>query len=194
MVPKPEDQVIIHEPAEAKGSTGKSVSKPLKRGPEGFSRMQIILAATGILFVIMIALLIRIINEDPADFPRVLLAVGAVLLAYPISIGGYLFLREEEIGTFSRRALLIRAGICSVVYCLAWLVYAFLPGFMLMADSPTAHVGVGVVCILLAGIAPWAAFEFDYTNGLLHCGFYIVVSVTLCFIMGAQHLLWVAPA
>ena len=196
LVPLLEDQLVIHEPedTQAKGGDGRSVLQPLRWEPEGFSRLQIALATAGILFVILIAILLRWTNEDPATFPRGLLAAGLVLLALPISIGGYLFLREEEMGTFSRRAMLIRTGICAIAYCLVWLIYAFLPGFMDMADSPVIHAAVGTICLLLAGIAPWAALEFDYTNGLLHCGFHVVVTVTLCFIMGIHQLLWITPA
>lgn len=196
LVPLVEDQLVIHEPedAQAKGEDGRSVLKPLSREPEGFSRLQMGLTVTGILFVLLITILLRWTIDDPATFPRGLLAVGLVLLALPISIGGYLFLREEEMGTFPRSAMLIRTGICAIAYCLVWLIYAFLPGFMDMADSPVIHVAVGTICLLLAGIAPWAALDFDYTNGLLHCGFHVVVTVTLCFIMGIHQLLWITSA
>ena len=120
--------------------------------------------------------------------------IGAVIVAYPVSIGGYLLLRDEEMGSFGRRAMLIRTGICAAAYCLTWAIYAFLTGFIDMPDNPIMYAGIGIICLLLGGIAPWAALDFDYTNGLLHCGFYIIVCVALCFLMGAQDLLWVLPS
>ncbi len=196
LVPLPQDQVVIQEPEEAQAQrlAGRSIFKPLRRESQGFSRLQMVMVGVGILFVLLLAILIRGIVDQPEDFPKVILIVGTMVVAYPVSIGGYLFLRDEEMGSFDRRAMLIRTGICAIAYCLTWGIYAFLTGFIDMPDNPMMYAGIGVVCLLLGGIAPWAALDFDYTNGLLHCGFYIVVCVALCFVMGAQHLLWVLPS
>lgn len=194
LVPRLEDQVVIHEPEEARGRDGRLVLKPLRRESQGFSRMQMVMVGIGILFLLLIAILIRFTVDEPENFPKAILVVGAMALAYPVSIGGYLFLRDEEMGSFYRRTMFIRTGICAGVYCLMWAIYAFLIGFINMPDSPMLYAGIGVMCLLLGGIAPWATLDFEYTNGLLHCGFYIIVCVALCFIMGAQHLLWVTQS
>ena len=196
LVPNLEDEVVIEEPAEAhaRSTGGRSVLKPLVRESREFSRFQMVVVGMGILFTTLIAFVIRLTVNNPDEFPPGILALGAVLLSYPASIGGYIFLRDDELGTFYRSSMLIRTGICAATYCLVFGIYAFLPGFMERADSPTIHIIVGTICLLLASIAPWAALDFDYTNGLLHCGFYVVVAVALCFVMGTHQLLWVTPS
>lgn len=195
-IPRLEDQVIIHggEADEVKGQDGRPVLKPLSHKSTRLSRFQWLTIGLGIGFVLLLALSMRILVEDPSRFPVPLLIVGAALLAFPVSLGGYFFLQNNELGSFPMRILLVRAGICSAVYFALWGLYAFLPGFLDMNESAIAHGGTAILCLLAGAIAPWAAFDFEYGDSLLHCGFYIVVSVALCWIMDAQHLLWVSTS
>ena len=194
LIPKPEDEVVIHggEADQVKGADGRKVLKPLSRTSLRLSRMQLFSIGGGILFVLLISLSMRFLVEDPDKFPIPLLVVGAALLALPVSLGGYIFLQNDELGSFPFGTLLVRAGICAVAYISLWGVYAFLPSFMDMNDSSIAHLGTAALCLLMGAIAPWAALDFEYGDALMHCGFYIVVSVALCWIMGAQSILWVA--
>ena len=198
LIPRLEDQVVIHDPeeaqAKAKGHKDRSIFKPLRRESQGFSRLQMVVVGIGVLFILLIAILIRFNVDNKDEFPKTILVMGTLALAYPVSIGGYLFLRDEEMASFYRRPMFIRTGICAGVYCLMWAIYAFLTGFMDMPDSPMLYAGIGIICLLLGGIAPWATLDFNYTNGLLHCGFYVIVCVALCFVMGAHHLLWVTAS
>ena len=53
----------------------------------------------------------------------IVLAVGAVLLGPPLAYAGYSFLRDDELGVYEGKDVLLRSLACGLVYALLWGVY-----------------------------------------------------------------------
>ena len=98
-VPEKGDEVVIHAPEDAgpKDSSGRSVSKPILREETRFSIPWAIGIGVAALAVLITAVVIR---YNVTEVPPLLLVFGAVGLAPPLVLGGYSFLRDDELQAY----------------------------------------------------------------------------------------------
>jgi len=185
-IPRPEDEVKIHEPENygPTGTAGRPVLKPVARQDTQVSKLQWTLIATGVIAVVGTAFFLRGKIADPAD-NVVLLAVGILLIGFPTSLAGYSFLRDAELEAYRGRSLFLRAGICTVVYLAIWGLYAWTPAYFYIDDIEAIHVAFFLTPFCcLAAIAPLATFDLDYTFALVHCGLFVITTALLGQIIG----------
>jgi hypothetical protein len=194
-VPTLEQQVKIHapEPAGPVDSKGRSVLKPITRTENKYSQTFLLAVGGAVLSVVIAALFIRLgfkQGNKPADIPYLVLAVGAVLLAPPLSWAGYSFLRDEELEAFTGKSLWLRVAITSVAYACLWLVFAVVKTYLLDGKSPQSYEMLYIIppFVLAGGFAAFGSFDLNYGNGLLHYGLYLMVTVLLRLLMGATPL------
>ena len=142
----------------------------------------------GTLVTLVAPLFIRM-STSPEDPPStIILAVGAVALAFPISWGGYLFLSDPELESYRGTELFTRLGACALVYALLWGVWGFISyylGLNMMGgidDLPKlTFIVPAMLCI--GAIAPFAALDFEYLTAAFHYGMYLAVTVLLRLIV-----------
>ena len=142
--------------------------------------------AAGVVVVLGGAVALRGLEEKSS----VLLALGALVLAPPLVLGGYAFLRDDELEPYRGLSLYVRIAICSLVYALLWAVYAWVPFWALDLDTlELFHLLLVLPPIIIAGaVAAFAALDLDFGNALIHYGLYVLVTMALCLIMGVPLL------
>jgi hypothetical protein len=185
-IPELADQVVVHAPEDAgpKDKKGRSISKPILREETRFSPKIAAAIAGGALVVLVLAIILRA-GEGESVSP-VILAFGALLLAPPLVLGGYSFLRNDELEPYRGKELLVRALSCGAAYAFLWGVYWWVPwalelegGFQIMQ-----LLYIFPPLVMAGGFAAFASLDLDYSMGLIHYGFYLLVTAALCFVMG----------
>ena len=185
-IPRPEDAVVIHEPENfgPKGAAGRPVLKPVPRTDATVTRLQWILLAVAVAGVLVLAITLRNTLENPLEHDWVL-ALGSLVLGFPLAIGAYFILRDDELEGYRGRPLLLRGLVCSFAYTGIWALYPWAAAFF-YADTIELWHAVFLLLPILCCVAiiPFAAFELDYTSALVHVGFFVVVTALLAIIMG----------
>jgi hypothetical protein len=115
--------------------------------------------------------------------------LGAVVLAPPLVLGGYAFLRNSELEPYRGRELALRVAACAATYAVLWGAYAWISWWFLDGKSSFEVWQLLVLAVLATfagGFAAYASLDLDYTVGLVHYGLYLIVTVLLVFVAGIQ--------
>lgn len=195
-IPDKSEEVVIHAPDVdgPKDSTGQSVLKPIARKETKISTPLIVGIASAAVAVPLIAFILgrSFLKDDDGNViaSMAILATGAILLAPPLVVAGYSFLRDDELEPYRGRALWIRGLICSAVYAGTWGLYWYL-GWMNLYSEPMELFQVLYVLPLLVipgALASLATLDLEPTSAAFHYCFYLLVTVGLRLIMGLPAL------
>jgi hypothetical protein len=186
-IPAATEEVVIHEPEIGpKDRTGRAVLKPISRKDTKLSGVHITLIAALVVAFFAIAGIVRLIIEDKSSISESVLAVAALVLAFPVVYAAYTFLRDQELGSFWGRELWTRVGICSALYAALWAAmpvseFAFGGKYELgtWLFALGAMLGIG-------GAVGMLALDFDYIFGLLHYGMYLGCCLIGRWVAGLQ--------
>ncbi len=185
-VPEKAEEIVIHAPeAGAKDAKGRTLVKPILRQETRFSKKLAIVV--GVSAVVLLGISVYLRTYD-GKIPPVMLIVGAIALGPPLAWCGYGFLRNDEFEPFRGKELWIRALICGLVYAALWGIYAYVVPYALDLGTKKADIYqmLFIVPPLLAigGAACLTSLELDFLSSLLHCGFYLLVTLALSYIAG----------
>jgi hypothetical protein len=190
-VPTKSEEVVIHAPDSfgPKDASGRGVLKPLERETVRLSPAVLVGIAGGIAVTLITALVLRSVYRESA-VPTWLLGAGAVLLAPPAVLAGYFFLRNDELEPYRGVALAVRVVICGLAYAALWAAYGAVKSVLLGGAAPETYqlVFLGPVLLAIGAFAALASLDLDFGNGILHYVFYLLVTVTACWIVGAPVL------
>jgi hypothetical protein len=188
-VPDKSEQVVVHAPEEygPKDQKGQAVLKPIGRTETKLSPVMLVTIMTAIFVALIVALLLR---SYEGDVPFAILAIGALIVAPPVVIGGYSFLRDDELEPYRGMTLFVRVAICSVVYAALWAVFVWVPSLAFNLDKlELFHLLMIIPPIAALGaVAALATLDLDFGSALVHYGLYVMVTVGLCLIMGVPML------
>ena len=188
-VPAAGDDVVIHEPEHseegAKDTRGRLVLKPVERTDAQFSPV-----ITGTVVVLAIAAFATaaVMRGAEQGTTSIVMIVGAVLLAPPLTWAGYTFLRDDELEAHQGRELAIRTAACSFAYAGLWGVYMWLYP-MVMGDTsmetwdPTLFPLIAAIVVVGTGAA-YVCYDLTLGNGFFHFCLYLLVTVLLRLTMG----------
>lgn len=189
-IPKADEQVVIHAPADdsPKDSKGVSVLKPIKRKETDVTRRGLLISIGSIVAVFGFALIFRFTGKE-GEAPLWAQLVGLVLLAPPLVWSGYSFLYDQEREPYVGPELRNRVLICSGIFALIWCVYAFVPSYVfeLTEAREMSWTVFGItLCVMIAlgALASAGSFELEYFNGVIHAGLYFIVIVLLALTSG----------
>jgi hypothetical protein len=199
VIPAKETEVVIHGPDGfgPKGAEGRAILKPIFREESNVSPLMIVSIVLSILVIIGIAIGLRFNFADLQKFPKFPtwpIALGALVLAVPCCLAGYLLLKNDEAKGYAPKEMWSRVAICGVVYALLWL---FIPivGFagnesFLSADGyPMWIVMVGLGLMVAAGgSVAMMVLEFEFLIGVIHYFLYLGVCVLLRWVVNAGWL------
>jgi len=190
-VPDKSEEVVIHAPEDGapKDSQGVSVLKPVKRKETEVTRTGILITIGAVLAAVGVAVGFRVTGTPDATVPLWARIAGAVLLAPPLVWAGYSFVREQELQPYVGPELRNRVLILSAIFSLLWLIYAFMPTYVLELDSPTemSFMAFGItfaIMLVIGAFASVGTFELEFLSGLAHAGFYLIVTMVLALISG----------
>jgi hypothetical protein len=187
-VPEKAVEVVIHAP-ETTGKGGKTavggpVFKPIARKYLNATPAVWVGVLSGAA-VVFIAALILGTTDAPKQPPSsyVILGVGALLLAPPLVLAGYIFLRDPELEPYRGTTLWVRVGIVSLVYAAVWFLLAFIKPLGLLDLEGQIPLPALVIVIptmlVMGGLAAFAALDFDYTTAGFHYALYLGITVLL---------------
>jgi len=189
IVPNKQDEVVIHAPAESgpTDSKGVSVLKPIKRMEFAVGRLMWIGVAVGVIATLGVAISFRLSNTPPSIL---WLVIGSIVLAPPIVMFGYTFLRDDGFDGFTGQEYLIRTAICSVLFAATWLFYWQISVYFenkVMADIPTAQMAIFMILMIVIGtVTSLATFELETPQAAAQYLAYFVVTFLLCWMMRVE--------
>jgi hypothetical protein len=123
---------------------------------------------------------------ETSPLRQIVLGVGALLIAPPVVLLGYTFLRDEELEGYQGQPLMMRVAICSVIYAVLWGVFLYVVRMLGFEGAPELPHLVYLIPLLAVpgAITAMATLDLDATLATVHYGFYLGVSVLLRMIMG----------
>lgn len=186
-VPDKSEEVVIHAPDDGapKDRTGKSVLKPLKRQETDVTRKGLLITGGAVLLAVGVALAFRLTGGAPIWAA----AAGAILLGPPLVWAGYTFVRDSELAPYTGAELRNRVLILSAILAALWLVYAFVPSYVMELDAPNemSYLWFGIVFCVMLGMGATASvlsFELEFAGGMAHAGLYFLVTTVLALLSG----------
>jgi hypothetical protein len=180
-------EVKVHAPEEyasgGKDQKGRPITKPIPRVDTKVNSKVVAAILIGSALALAVAIVGRSL-DDAAKFG--LIAVGLLLLGPPIAVGGYFFLRNDELEPYTGKELWIRASLCGLGYAVLWGVYWYL-GYQAGVPSEMYHwVFIAPALIAAGGGLALATFDLEFGSGALHYCFYVVVTLLLRFAIGLE--------
>jgi hypothetical protein len=185
-VPEKSVEVVIHAPETAgrggKSATGMPVFKPIARKYLNATPAVWVGVIAGVVVVFLAAMLLGLgHNATDKQVSTVILAIGALVLAPPLALAGYIFLRDAELEPYRGTTLWIRIGSVALVYAVLWGALGFLKPLWGITGMMETYQAVVIVPALLGigGLAAFAALELDYTTAVFHYSLYLGITVLL---------------
>jgi hypothetical protein len=189
LVPELSQKVVIHAPDTTgpKDSKGVAVLKPIRRKEFVVGWKTWTLVGVSVTAAIATALYLRFSGQPPASL---WLYLGALLIAPPVAMFGYTFLRDDELEGYSGREYLIRVAICSVLFAATWLIYFGLSryfGSKLLAETPVLQMAGFMIGMIAVGAAvSLASLELEVSQSVIHYLGYFLVTFALAWMSGLE--------
>jgi hypothetical protein len=187
-IPDKQSEVVIHSPEDAgpKDSQGRSVLKPISRQETRLSWALWAAIVTAVLAAILLAVGLRITGDEVSLPIRV---IGAVVVAPALVFAGYTFARDQELEPYRGTEVLIRTAIASLGLAVLWLVYAYVPAYLFeyerAAEASYLIAGGAILAMMVLGaLVAVAAFELEFSGGLIVSALYYVSVLGLAVLAG----------
>lgn len=201
MVPSKTDEVVIHAPADdaPKDSKGQSILKPITRKETKVTNRGIAISVAVVLFLLLAAVGVRMGGLGEGGGAMIAVIVVGVLVTAPLAVGAaYSFARDSELAPFVGEELRNRVLIVSAVMAASWLIYAYVPVYVmgLGSTSEMSFFVAGVMIVVMLGIGTVTAanvLELEMSGGMVVAGTYVVVALVLAMVAGVP-LAGKAPA
>lgn len=186
------EEVKIHVPEEfssgGKTASGKLATKPVTREKNKVSAVTIV----GIGAAVVAVLFVAFIGGRTGLFANLVVSgVGTLAVAVPLSLAGYLMLRNDELEPYRGASLWIRVGICAAVYAALWLGFAFVPDDF--RQQGWYWLFIPVPFLLIGTATAWGAFDFSPENAFFHYTLFLLLTLILRWVAGMPPV-WSAGA
>ncbi len=183
-IPSPKEDVVIHAPpAGPKDSTGRPTLKPIARQETNLSGVQMTLIGVTIFGFFAGSFITRLMLNGESGFPWLLLVLGALFVAIPTVLAGYTFLRNQELGRFVGKDLVMRVCVCAGVYALLWLLFPLMK-YTFDGYQLGAWITAVVAMIAVGGATAMLSLDLDYLIGVMHYGIYFGCCLVARLIVG----------
>ncbi len=189
-IPEKSEEVVIHAPASSgpTDASGRAILKPIRRKDIKISTPVLVGAGLATLAVFAIAFGLGLSGEQPH---WALLAIGALVLSFPIAFVGYWFLQDEDLEAYNGQQLLVRCGICGVAFASIWAIYGFVPKYVAGMTSMAEYSALVMliflaVMIVIGTIASVLTLELEVLQGGLHYVFYLTLTFVLAWLSGTH--------
>lgn len=182
-IPTQDEVVKIHVPEEhaegGKDSKGRPTTKPIAREETKVTPVLMISIVGTIVAVLVVAIAMRFTGGASP----LLASIGLIIISPPLVIGCYSILRDSELEPHRGKALLLRSGICALVYAASWGVFAFV-----LPEGITTEIWswlfVAPPFILIGGLTALACLDFDFGTGVIHYSFYVLLTMLVGYLAG----------
>jgi hypothetical protein len=127
-------------------------------------------------------------TPEATQLRMILAGLGAAALGPPLAIGGYSFLRNDELEPYRGTSLLVRGLICGLLYAALWLVYLFIPQDYYRSPEQTYDMfmtAMVIVPFLAAGAGiGYATLDLDFGSGFFQYLLYFVACIGCRWLLG----------
>jgi hypothetical protein len=186
-----ETEVKFHDVASfgkgGRNAEGKLVLKPISRTEAKVTPLAVAGIVAGALLVLALAWIGGVYLRNN----MILRAVALLAVAPPLIIAAYWFLRDDEREPYRGRGLVLRAGICALVYVGLWGVYGYVAPRVLTGDIWNWFF-VAPPFLITGAIVALATLDLDFGSAFFHYGFFVLVSMLLRWAAGMDWL-WLPP-
>lgn len=201
-IPDKSQEVKIHAPETfgPKDAKGRAVLKPIFREETKWNPVAAGVIGGIVLLCFILAFVVggigfeKVTSDRGKDYQEAnaigyaSMILGSLLLGGALGIGGYTLVRDSELEPYRGKELWIRVAVCAVGYTalwgVVWLVKLLLPG--LYIDSNVVATSIALIAMLaIGGGIGHFSFDIEYTNGLLHYGMFLIVTVLMRLTMGS---------
>lgn len=186
-IPAASEQVVIHERESGpKDAGGRPVLRPVFRQETPITAIHWTIAGCAAVIMLAVAIVGRSLYTTET-FPWWALVFGALICSFPISLVGYIVLRNPEAGGFGGQELWLRVAVVAFGFTLLWIlapVMAF--AFADPVDKPSfLSQSVALVILVLAGAGiSLLSLEFDYLMGIVQATCYAVLCIIMRLLAG----------
>ena len=179
-VPAKPQEVTVHAPEQFAGggrsTTGKLVLKPLEYSHAKLDPV----TATIIVAAVLVVLAAAWMGGRTGLFQSAIATtIGLLLVSPPLAVGAYTVLRNDELEPYRGKSLYLRSAICGLAYVFLWGVFALLATRGVVTGDFWVWLFVVPPFLVAGGLIAVAALDLDFSNGLFHYGFYVLVTVLL---------------
>ncbi len=194
-IPAADAELKIHAPIDdnPKDSKGRSVLKPIAREETKTTPLGVTLVIAAIVGSLIVAFALRI--GFPQGPPPYLVIPGLLLISMPLAVAAYTFLRDAELEPYRGQALLVRAGLCGLIYAALWgglaLALIYMPPGA--ASGHYTWFYLPLPFILLGGVTALATLDLDFGSGVMHYLFYVGCTLLLRWAAGMPALWATVP-
>lgn len=182
-IPSANEQVEVHAPEEfesgGRGIDGKLTLKPIEREESRVTP----LGLTVILGTIVLTVVVAYFAGEIFKSNLLLRSVGIVVISPVLTFAGYTFLRDMEAEHLVGNAVYLRSLACGVAYSVLWGIFAYMSGQVLTGEMWTWLL-VAPPFLVTGALAALALFNFDFTTGMLHYAFYVLIFIVLRWLIG----------
>jgi len=185
----PQEEVKIHVPEQfasgGKDSKGRAVSKPILREETKIKPAAIAGIVAGVVVTFAVAFLSRGLTNELKLY---VIVAGLLIVAPPLVLAGYSFLRDDELEPYRGRALWIRATLCSLAYAALWGAFAPLPAYGIITGEAWQWLFVAPVFIAAGAGVAFACLDLDFGSAAVHYCFFVLVTLLLRAALGLPAL------
>jgi hypothetical protein len=187
-IPDKTEEVVIHAPADKapKDSKGRSIFKPIRREEVKLGWPIILSASMAAVITFGIAVAFRVSQTPP---PSALLALAVILLAIPLVLAGYWFLRDDDLQGYTGRELWIRCAVCALAFAIGWALYRWVPAFISdyasLVEMTTLEMLVMILMMIALGtVAAVLSLELELGQAVALYMLYFILTFTLAWVSG----------
>jgi hypothetical protein len=179
-VPAAGQEVQVHAPKQYAGG-GRTKSGKLALEPVAFRSVTLDpVRITLIVAAVLIVLVFTWVGGRRGVFQSpIAISIGLLLVSPPLVVAGYSILRNDELEPYHGAALYVRAGICALAYMVLWGVFAYLAANGIITNEIPIWLVFGLPLMAAGGGIAQATLDLDFTNGVLHYAFYLLLTVLL---------------
>jgi hypothetical protein len=185
-IPKLDEEVKIHAPEEfgsgGKDAKGRPVLKPIERAETKVNPVVTAIVLCAIVLAFGVAFMMRGESQKELRESFIFLGVGAALIAPLVTLGGYTFLRNQELEPYRGGALAVRVAICSIVYTSLWGAMWAIKYFLIGSDGPLETWNYFVLAgppAVIGALTALATLDLDFGSGFFHYALYLGTCVLL---------------
>lgn len=182
-IPNANEQVEVHAPEEheggGRGIDGKLVLKPIEREESRVTTVGLVV----ILGTIALTVAAAYFAGEQFQSNLILRVVGTLLISPVLAFAGYTFLRDMEAEHLVGKTVYLRSLACGLAYSLLWGVFAYISGQTLTGEMWTWLL-VAPPFLVTGALVALALFNFDFTTGVLHYFFYVLIFIVLRWLIG----------
>jgi len=186
-IPKAEEQVVIHAPKEGppgKTRTGQPTPKPTARKDARFQPVQAVVIAAATIVVMVATLAARSVLQADSWTAWLLRAAGLLAVSPPLVLGGYWFLRDDELEPYRHRELYLRGAALTLIFVILWGAFGRVENYVVVRGEIWQWLFVAPPFFVVGALAALACLDLDFGSGFLLYSFYVVATVLLRWLAG----------